>query len=302
MSTLSLADAIGSYRLHCRVLGLAPRTTETYFYALESLRSFLVAYEGADPSIPSSAQLRAFVASMLDRSLSRATIRIRMRAIKTFCAFVVREFSVDPNPFAGVVIPRVPFEMPQVLSNEEIHQLLRAAKTDSWYGTRNHALIAVFLDTGLRLSELISLDVDDVDIARMVIRVRNGKGSKERYVYAGRSLARALREWSDIRPFAQADLALFTTHDGRRLDKRNVARIVERAAARADLRGRRVHPHLLRHSFATSFIRNGGDPFSLQRILGHSDIKTTMIYVNLAGADLAMAHAKASPLDHLVTH
>ena len=83
------------------------------------------------------------------------------------------------------------------------------------------------------------------------------------------------------------------------LDKRNVARIIEWISQRAGIGERRIHPHLLRHTFATHFIKNGGDPFSLQRLLGHSDIKTTMIYVNLAGVDLEEAHAKASPVDRL---
>ena len=103
----------------------------------------------------------------------------------------------------------------------------------------------------------------------------------------------------EVHPFHAGSEACFCTRDGRRLDKRNVARIVERAAARAKLGERRVHPHLLRHTFATHFIKNGGDPFTLQRLLGHSDIKTTMIYVNLAGADLAATHVRASPVDQL---
>ena len=109
-----------------------------------------------------------------------------------------------------------------------------------------------------------------------------------------------IRRWGEARGFYASDDAFFCTQDGRRLDERNVARIVERVSTRAKLGERRVHPHLLRHTFATHFIKNGGDPFSLQRLLGHSDIKTTMIYVNLAGMDLKEAHAKASPVDKIL--
>jgi len=191
-------------------------------------------------------------------------------------------------------------KQPQVLSVEEANRLLRAAKRGKWYGTRNHAIIATFLDTGLRLSELISLNLEDVNLNAMSVRVCNGKGGKERTVFAGRTLARGLRRWTEIRPFASGIDAYFTTRDGRRLDQRNVARIIERIASRADLARRHIHPHLLRHTFATHYIKNGGDPFSLQRILGHSDIKTTMLYVNLAGVGLREAHAKASPVDRLL--
>ncbi|MHA1587461.1 MAG: tyrosine-type recombinase/integrase, partial [Candidatus Thorarchaeota archaeon] len=164
---------------------------------------------------------------------------------------------------------------------------------------RNHSILATFLDTGLRLSELINLDISDVDLHSQSILVRNGKGSKDRQVYLGRTTARSLRKWAEVRPYGHDADAYFSTRDGRRLDKRNIARIIERINARAEMGERRIHPHLLRHTFATHFIKNGGDPFSLQRLLGHSDIKTTMIYVNLAGADLEEAHAKASPVDRL---
>ena len=97
-----------------------------------------------------------------------------------------------------------------------------------------------------------------------------------------------------------ASEALFPTRQGERLDHRNVERIIERMALKVDLDGALVTPRILRHSFATFYVQNGGDPFSLQRILGHSDIKTTMIYVNIAGAGLREAHAKASPVDRLL--
>jgi integrase/recombinase XerD len=115
----------------------------------------------------------------------------------------------------------------------------------------------------------------------------------------GRCLHRALRRWVDLRGVALQQGALFVTRPGVRLEKRIVQRIVARTAERSGLTGNSVHPHRLRHTFATHYIMNGGDPFSLQRILGHSDIKTTMIYVNLAGVGLREAHAKASPVDRL---
>jgi site-specific recombinase XerD len=295
----SLDEAIRVFEVYCRAKGLADSTLKTYSYALRCLRQYLPD-EAGGPAIPARDDLRAFIAHMLASHLSRQTIRVRMRAIRVLCNFLARESLVAESPMQGVEIPRVPTVMPDVLSAGEIQRLLHAAKTPTWCGVRNHALLAMFLDTGLRLGELIALDLNDVDVARAVIRVREGKGSKERYVYAGRSLAKALRSWVEVRAFSPEEPAFFATRGGMRLDRRNVGRIVERTAQRAKLNGKRVHPHLLRHTFATHFIKNGGDPFSLQRILGHSDIKTTSIYINLAGVDLAAAHAKASPVDRLL--
>jgi len=291
-------EAVRLFEMYCRAKGLAPRTIETYQYALDQLRGLLNGAEESPP-LPTRFDLRRFSEKMLSRGLSRSTIRVRMRSVRVFANFLEREGLVDASPMRGVEIPRVPQSLPQILSTEEIQKLLRSAKTRTWYGTRNHALLATFLDTGLRLSELINLDSIDVDLRSLTIRVRNGKGTKDRQAYVGRTLARSLRRWAEIRPYGGSCDAYFSTRDGRRLDKRNVARIIERIADRAGLAYRRIHPHLLRHTFATHFIKNGGDPFSLQRLLGHSDIKTTMIYVNLAGADLEEAHAKASPVDRV---
>jgi site-specific recombinase XerD len=292
-------EAVGRFQVYCRAKGLSESTTETYRVALDRLRDFL---DGSDvaPSLPTRDGLRRFTGSMLESGLARGTIRIRMRSVRVFANFLEREGLVEVSPMIGVEIPRVPQSLPQILNAQEIQKLLRAAKNGTWYGVRNHAILVTFLDTGLRLSELINLNTADVDLHSQVIRVRNGKGSKDRQVYIGRTLARSLRRWAEVRPYGHSADAYFSTRDGRRLDKRNIARIIERISLRAGLGDRHIHPHLLRHTFATHFIKNGGDPFSLQRLLGHSDIKTTMIYVNLAGVDLEEAHAKASPVDGLL--
>jgi len=291
-------SAVRIFEGYCRSKGLAAETLKTYMYALDRLREVLHHSE-ASPALPTRDDLRHFAGNMLHQGLARGTIRIRMRSVRVFANFLEREELVEVSPMTGVEIPRVPKSMPKILSVQEIHKLLRASKTGTWYGVRNHAMLSAFLDTGVRLGELVKLDVADVDLNSQSILVRDGKGSKDRQVFIGRVLARSLRRWAEIRRYGQETDAYFSTRDGCRLDKRNVARIIERVAARAGLGDRRVHPHLLRHTFATHFIKNGGDPFSLQRLLGHADIKTTMIYVNLAGADLEEAHAKASPLDRI---
>lgn len=294
----SFDEAVKLFEVYCRSKGLAESTQRTYAWALNRLREVLKVLE-EPPSLPTRHDLRRFSEEMLERGLARATVRVRMRSVRVFANFLEREGLAETSPMTGVDIPRVPQSLPQVLSTQEIQKLLRAAKSGTWYGVRNHAVVATFLDTGLRLSELINLTAADVELQSLSIRVRNGKGSKDRQVYIGRMLARSLRRWAEARPYAHTADAYFSTRDGRRLDKRNVGRIIERISARAGMGDRRVHPHLFRHTFATHFILNGGDPFSLQRILGHSDIKTTMIYVNLAGTDLEEAHARAGPLDRL---
>ena len=300
MEGLAFDQAVELFGLYCKSKGLAPRTVETYMFALEGLRAFL-GQTSDPPGLPQTRDLRAYIAHMLDRGLSRGTVRVRMRSIRVFCNFLAREGLVDVSPFEGVEIPRVPEAYPRVLSEEEVTKLIKACKGSSWLAVRNRAILLTFLDTGIRLSELVQLNLEDVNLSALTLRVRRGKGGKERYVFMGRTLFRAMRRWLDVRGYSSFQEALFITRKETRIDKRNVQRTIERIAGRAGLNGIRVTPHLLRHTFATHYIKNGGDPFSLQRILGHSDIKTTMIYVNLAGAGLKEAHAKASPVDKFST-
>ena len=300
MCTMNLDEAATAFGLYCRSKGLAERTLETYSYALQCLRRHL-SPNGASPPIPATQELRGFIAAMLEKGLARGTIRIRMRAIRAFSNYLEREGVVATSPMQGVQIPKVPASYPEIITKDQARKLLRAARRHTWTGKRNAAMLSTFLDTGLRLSELVALNLEDVDLRTLTIRVRSGKGDKERHVYMGRALARALRRWLDVRGFPEGGTPFFLTRDGNRLDLRNVERIVERIVQRARLGGVHITPHILRHTFATHYIQNGGDPFSLQRILGHSDIKTTMIYVNLAGVGLREAHAKASPVDRLLS-
>ena len=288
--------AVSEFMGFCMAKGLAARTLETYSYALDRLGSFL-ANTGPQDQVLDRSLLRAFITHMLGAGYSRQTIRVRMRAIRVFANFLQNEGLVSESPMQGVAIPKVPRVHPTILTSGEIRQLLGAARGSSWHATRNYAMVLTFLDTGVRLGELLGLNLADISLESRRIEVRKGKGSRQRHVYIGRSLSKALRRWQAVRPSEVWSDALFVTKDGSRLDKRNVARILERIATRAGMGDRRVYPHLLRHTFATHFIVNGGDPFSLQRILGHSDIQTTMIYVNLAGRDLMKAHFKASPID-----
>lgn len=289
-------QAVEAFLFFCRSKGLMPRTLETYAFALSRLRLFL-ARSSPTPTIPARHELRAFIVEMLERGLSRSSVRVRMRSIRCFANFLEREGLVAESPMRGVDIPRVPRSEPRVLTPEEIRKLLHAAQQTTWTGIRNYAMLLTFLDTGIRLSELISLDMADVDLGAWTIRVRKGKGGKERQVFIGKTLHRALRKWVDVRGATSLDAPFFITRSGRRHDARNVDRIVGRIAGRAGLE--RVSPHALRRSFATAFVRNNGNLFALQRMLGHSDIKVTQLYVGLDNAAVQDAHAKASPVDRL---
>jgi site-specific recombinase XerD len=243
--------------------------------------------------------VRGWIKALLDRGLSPVTVNIHLRALRAAFNWLYREGYLAENPLERVRPLRVPRQYPKVLSEPEVLALLKTARSQGgWTGKRNWAMVLTFLDGMLRLSELINLELADVNLQARSIRVRHGKGDKERTVFMGRRLTRAMREWLSVRGHVPGCDNVFISRGGSPLDKRNVQRILERLAAKAGLG--RVSPHMLRHTGATLFVRNGGDPFSLQQLLGHSSITTTQIYVHMAGTALREAHARASPVDRLL--
>ena len=237
----------------------------------------------------------------MQQHLNPTTVGIRWRSIRAFFNWLHQEGWIETSPVKRIQPPRAPKQFPKMLSSSQIQALVHAAKkrSNSWQGYRNYAMILTFLDCGLRVSELCGLVVDDLDLTHSSLTVI-GKGSRERSVYFGSRIARILRSWLSKRTLSLPANALFCSSQGDRLTRHTVTHIVRRLANEGGLEAIQCSPHTLRHTFATEFIRNGGDPFSLQRLLGHSDIQTTMIYVHMAGKTLREAHAKASPIDRIL--
>ena len=299
METCLLDDAARAFEVFCWSKGVSPRTVNTYAAAIEKLRRFLCCPPEGSRPLPSRSEAREFVVHLSASGLSRASVAMHVRSIKVFFRFLHREGMVTDDLGSAVQIPRSGHKLPVALCEPDIRSLLDAARGSSWFDVRNTAMLMLLLDTGLRLSELIGLDLGDVSLNEWRIGIRNGKGSRDRTVFIGRALHRALRRWLEVRGAGPQTGALFVTRSGQRQDLRNVERILSRLADRASMKAR-VTPHILRHTFAVNYIRHGGDPFTLQRLLGHSDIRTTRIYVEMSGEDLRRAHAKAGPLDQLL--
>lgn len=296
-TALSLSQAMGAFTLFARVEGRAKRTIKDYEDVFRGFGAF-----AGDPAITeiTPGLIRAYIAKLQEQGYAKATINIRLSVLRAFFNWLVREGHLEKSPMALVKLLRVPKQYPFVLSEQQVSALLRACNKGTWAGTRNYVMLLTFLDTGVRLKELIALSLTDVSLQARSLRVKHGKGDKERTVFMGRRLIKAMHQWLQVRGYFVGEDVLFITRQGNPLDARNVERILERLAYKAGLSGVRCSPHTLRHTFATLFIRNGGDPFSLQQLLGHSDIKTTQIYVHMAGTALKEAHARASPIDRLL--
>jgi integrase/recombinase XerC len=268
--------------------GASPRTVEWYRMILvRAVRRFGAA-RPVD-AIP-AAELRAWTLELRE-TLAPESIAGYVRGLKAFGNWCASEELATASGFRSLRRPKVPRRLIAPFSDAELRSLLALADA------RERALALVLLDTGLRLSELVSLRVGDVR-PDGTLRVM-GKGSKERIVPIGASARRSLVRYLGTRSNAAAGDPLFCGRWGRRLTARGVQLAIARLGRRAAV-GTRCSPHTFRHTFARGYLVNGGDVFSLQQILGHATLDMVRRYVSLSEADLVARHRTASPADRLV--
>ena len=297
-----LRDIVEEYLAALRVAGRSPRTIDWYRANLAEYMRFAERVGRASTVAdlqPTAVRRWLLALNARERPLAPSSLAGRVRTIKAFGTWVAAELDLPANPVRSVPIPRVPDQLVPSLRDHEIARLIQAA-ADSRHPQRDLALLLLMIDTGVRLSELAALTLADIDLIEGRCRVM-GKGGRERVVPIGRRTRKALRAWTSARrPFPAARSPLFTGSRDSRLSARGVHQLVRRLARRAGIETR-CSPHVLRHTFARAFLTNGGDVFSLQRILGHSprSIQITRRYVDLLDDDLRAVHRQASPVDRL---
>ncbi|GHF62847.1 integrase/recombinase XerC [Amycolatopsis bartoniae] len=303
-------DLIARYERHLSLeRGLSEHTVRAYVGDVVSLLGFLHQDHGADDDRSALAGLdvavlRAWLAHQHGSGASRTTLARRSAAARTFTAWARRQGALEVDPGARLVSPRTHRTLPAVLRPDEAGEVLRASSTGAAeldpQGMRDHAVLELLYATGVRVSELCGLDVDDVDFGSRVVRVL-GKGGKERVVPFGVPAERALRSWLEIgRPAmvasaAKADAAaLFLGVRGGRMDPRAVRRLVHEAVesvpGAADM-----GPHGLRHTAATHLLEGGADLRSVQELLGHATLATTQLYTHVTVERLKAIHDRAHP-------
>lgn len=233
--------------------------------------------------------------------LSGYTINTYMRSIRAFWSWLAAEGIITENPFSRLKIPKAPHKVIPTFSEEQLKALFAQANRSSATAFRNYVIMLVLLDTMIRVSELIGCRVEDLNLEARCLRVW-GKGSRERVVPFGRTAHKALWKYITFyRPESctpRQDM-LFLTADGRPLTKNRVEAILKTYGKSAEIKGVRVSPHTFRHTGAVAFLRNGGDLFTLQRIMGHSGLEVLRGYINLSQSDFRRVHETASPLDNL---
>jgi integrase/recombinase XerC len=256
--------------------------------------------------------IRAFMAELYRQGLSRASVARKLSALRTFVRFLRREGWIEDDPAALAASPKRERKVPTHLSVDEMSRLLDVPDASEPLGCRDRAILELFYASGLRLSELVGLDLEDVDLEQRIVRVL-GKGGKERIVPFNTSAQGALRAWygdraalraaskaqrptpkaQGPRPKAQGD-PLFVNARGTRLTGRSVQRLVARYVTSCSTRFG-ISPHALRHSFATHLLQRGADLRAIQELLGHVQLSTTQRYTHVNAAQLLEVYRKAHP-------
>lgn len=239
-----------------------------------------------------------YLRSFQERGCKPLTVKAYHRILDAFFRWCLEEERIDESPMKRVPKPRVAQEQVKPLTNEELTALLEAPNRRTFVGLRDVALIALMLDTGLRVSEALGIRMVDLNTRTRSITVV-GKGEKPRAVFYGESAAGHLRRYTRRRAYRDGDELLFINSLGEPILRWAIVERMRDYGYAAGIRGKRVSPHTLRHTFAVNWLRNGGDTLSLQRLLGHSSPAMTARYVNFLTADLAEMHRSVSPLDRL---
>jgi integrase/recombinase XerD len=272
---------------------LAPRTVEAYRRDLAHLAAWL----DRSPADASADDLAAYVAQLRADGLASTTIARRLAAVRSFFRHQVLLGARTDNPAASVELPKRRRTLPRTLSPAEVERLLDAAAGTTPRALRDRAIAELLYGAGLRVSEAVSLDRQSVDLENRLVRCV-GKGNKERVVPIGREAVDALRRYvSRGRPFLERRTRheLFLNANGGALTRAGVFLILRRLAGEAGLEPGRIHPHLLRHSFATHLLEGGADLRAVQEMLGHADLATTELYTHVSDRRRRELYFQAHP-------
>jgi len=293
--------------------GYSPNTCRAYTRDLQDFLSYFAAnralldpavegdpdLEAADLEQISTVMIRSYLGLLYKQKMSRATISRKLSSIRSLFNFLEKYGVISANPAASVLTPKQEKTIPVYLTVDDVFRLIESVSTDTIAGKRNRAIIETLYSTGARVSELVGMNVEDIDFSRRMAMV-TGKGSKQRVVFMGKHAVDAVRTYREslcTMKKPPEDIwkgPLFLNLSGGRLTERSVARIINEAAAAAGL-ATPVSPHALRHTFATHLLDAGLDLRVVQELLGHKQLSTTQKYTHVSIDHLMAAYDAAHP-------
>ncbi|MBW5412725.1 tyrosine recombinase XerC [Pseudomonas sp. MAG002Y] len=288
-----MEERLDAYCQHLRSeRQVSVHTLDGYRRDLLKLLAFCREEQLTDWSSLDARRLRALIVQLHRKGQSSRSLSRLLSAIRGFYQYLIREGICQHDPANGVSAPKGQKQLPKNLDVDRTTQLLDGAVEDDFIALRDQAMLELFYSSGLRLSELVGLDIVDLDLKDGLISVR-GKGNKRRIVPVGSKAREAMERWLPPRALAAQDDAVFIGQSGRRLTPRAIQLRVREAGVRE--LGQHLHPHMLRHSFASHMLETSRDLRAVQELLGHADIATTQIYTHLDFQHLAQVYDDAHP-------
>jgi integrase/recombinase XerC len=273
---------------------LSPRSVDAYLSDVRLFAEWCARGKMLNPCEVNRSAVRRYVANLTTRKFARRSIARKVASLRRYCRWACRTGLMQVDPTIGVQISGAESRLPRVIEREDLEVLLEGRNPEDeppWRLRRDNALLEILYGSGLRVSELCSLDLDSVDVAAGALTVW-GKGSKQRRVPLGDFAQEALTLWLAIRHEAidpAEGLALFANERGRRLTPRDVRRVIDRRAVNP------THPHALRHTFATHLLDGGADLRAVQELLGHADVATTQRYTHVSRERLRAVYTESHP-------
>jgi len=267
-------------------------TLRAYRSDLEELAGFL---EGKDLNDVTNLDLRRFLAELKRHERAKRTVVRKLGAVRSFFRFLTREKHLKISPADSVFTPKIDRRLPEFLDTRKMLELVTSPAAGDVTGLRDRAVLEVLYSTGIRVGELVGLNLRDIDLIGGVIKVR-GKGKKERMALLGGEAQRAIRNYLQKKPPGKPGMAeaFFLNKRGTRLSDRAVRRIIAKYVRKCSIE-QKISPHSIRHSFATHLLDNGADLRSVQELLGHKNLSTTQIYTHLSSRKIREIYTKSHP-------
>lgn len=282
----------------------SPHTVKSYREDLSQAVKFFHERLGAEAGMKqlSTRVLRAYMVWLHEQGYAKTTIARRVAAVRSWCRFLCRQGDLTTNPADGLRGPRLDRKLPHFLAEQRMGELLAAPSPETAFGLRDRALLEVIYSGGLRVSEVTSLNLGDIDVDSGLATVR-GKGKRERLALLGKPALRALGQWLTVRASVgkskqegkpASEAPVFLNKNGTRLTTRSVGRLLVKYCAQAGI-DPQTSPHTLRHTFATHLLDRGADIRSVQELLGHRSLAATQIYTHVTTSRLQDSYQKAHP-------
>nr|WP_295973860.1 tyrosine recombinase XerC [uncultured Bacillus sp.] len=273
-------------------------TIESYLHDIQEFYMFMNEQGISGLKEVTYADIRIFLTKLYHKKLSRKTVARKISSLRSFYTFLLREKQIEDSPFSLVTMPKIEKRLPDFFYDDEMKQLFAACKTDTPLGLRNAALLELLYATGIRVGECSQLRLKDVDFFLSTILV-HGKGQKDRYVPFGTFAHKALEKYIQ---FGRSELIknqdshdyLFLNFRGGPLTSRGIRMILNKLIEESSLEGK-IHPHMLRHTFATHLLENGADMRTVQELLGHASLSSTQVYTHVTNEYLRRSYMNHHP-------